>query len=131
MPHEIIDVFIKGGIDINQKSDKEHGQYSALHFAVDYPADFELTKALVENGMDLNLRDEYGNTAFWNACHNYRGNVEEKTIIEYLFDKKANTEVENDAGISVKDLIQQRGESIDDGLNPKAWDLRELKINVN
>ncbi|MEM6262376.1 MAG: ankyrin repeat domain-containing protein [Bacteroidota bacterium] len=125
---EVIQTFIQGGVDINQLSDKEHGFYSALHFAVDYPASFELTKVLVENGIDITLKDENGNTAFWNACHNYRGDKEQRKIIEYLFNNWASTETPNKLGVSVTDLIKQLGKSIDEELNPNEWDLRKLKI---
>lgn len=129
-PHEIISLFLSAGVDINQQSNKEKGFYSALHFAVGFPANFHLTQVLVENGIDINLRDEYGNTAFWNACHDYRGNDEEAKIIEYLYDKGARIDTTNNADISVKDLIDQIGKSIDEGINPSEWDLRKLKINV-
>ncbi len=128
---ELVDIFLKGGVNINEQSNKEHEFYSALHFAIDYPADFKLTKVLVGYGIDMNLKDEYGNTAFWNACHNFRGANEQIKIIEYLFDNGASTQKVNNVGLSVKDLIIQLGESIDEGLNPKEWDLRKLKINVS
>lgn len=126
---QVVDTFLQAGVDINSQSSKSHGNYSALHFAVDYPENFDLTKLLVEVGIDINLRDKYGNTAFWNACHKYKGLADQRKIIEYLFDKGASIEDTNNSDISVKKLINQLGESIDEGLNPKEWDLRTLKIN--
>lgn len=126
---QVVDAFMKAGVNINSQSGKDHGHYSALHFAVDYPENFELTKLLVEVGIDINLRDEYGNTAFWNACHKYKGLADQRKIIEYLFDSGASVLDTNNSGVSVETLIAQTGESIDKGFDPKDWDLRKLKIN--
>lgn len=126
---QVLDHFLKSGVDINSQSNKSHGYYSALHFAVGYPENYELTKLLVEKGIDIKLRDEYGNTAFWNACFNYRGLDVQRKIIDYLYDKGASIEDTNNSDVSIKKLITQRGEGIDQGHNPKEWDLRKLKIN--
>ena len=64
---QTLGIFLKGGVNINGQASKSNGFYSALHFAVGYPENFELSKLLVEHGIDLRLRDIYGNTAFWNA----------------------------------------------------------------
>jgi len=125
---QTIDIYLQSGVNINLQANEGHGYYSALHFAVEQE-DFALAKLLVEKGIDIGLRDKSGNTAFWNACHNYRGKIEQEKIIEYLYDHGASINDTNDSGVSVNDLVFELGDSIDQGLNPKEWDLRKLKLN--
>lgn len=127
----VLKTFLSAGIDINQQSDRSHGYYSALHFAVAYPENLQLVMLLVENGIDIELKDENGNSALFNACFEYRGKKAQKDIIEFLSNSGSSLTVTNNAGISVIDLIRSLAESIDEGLNPIKWDLRQLNINVS
>ncbi|NBW36440.1 MAG: ankyrin repeat domain-containing protein [Cytophagia bacterium] len=128
---KVFDAFLNSGTNINARSNGEHGHYSALHFAVQQKEGLPIVKLLLNHKIDISLKDKHGNTAFWNACHEYRGTENQKKVIQSLIEYGASLYDTNNAGISVIKLIKQTSLSIDEGINPKAWDLREIAEIAN
>jgi ankyrin repeat protein len=59
----LLKLFIKHGGDVNAKA---MGGISLVHLMVFVNPDSELLSVLIENGLDINIKDETGNTAmFW------------------------------------------------------------------
>lgn len=100
----IVDLFIKRGIDINQKQkDKQFG-FSALHLAVN-TQNLEAFNYLIEKDADINAQDINGNTVLSSAVFNYNRNVDiYSEMITQLMDKGANADLKNNYGVSARSL---------------------------
>lgn len=123
---ELIKFLKSEGLDVNHlRNNRLKGSSSALHFAV-IQKNFDLTKALVDNGAEIEIRDGNGNTPLWKAVMDYRGETEMMDIIKLFISKGADLDNKNDHNNSPRDLIESSGKSIDAGLDEKEWDLREL-----
>ncbi|MFK7808646.1 MAG: ankyrin repeat domain-containing protein [Saprospiraceae bacterium] len=122
---EMINFLLESGIDVNYKLNERGNRKSALHKAVGN-GHFEIVKALIENGANLDIKDTNGNTPLWNAVMMYRGSEQEIKIIRYLISKGSSLDIKNNQAISPKDIINNTGSGIDRGYNQKDLDLRFL-----
>ena len=122
---EMVNFLLESGIDINYQPNGRDNGKSALHKAVEN-GHFELVKALVENGANVEAKDKNGNTPIWNCVMMCRGNETQIKIIKYLKSKGSLLDSKNNHGISPKDIINDLGLGIDKGENQKDWDLRFL-----
>ena len=88
---------LAAGADVNAR-DREN--WSPLHYAAqDHSLD--IARLLVDAGAAIDAQDAEGNTPLWRAVMNaYHGDA----LIEFLKDLGANPEIENNHGISPKDL---------------------------
>ena len=122
---EMVNFLLECGIDVNYQPNGRDKGKSALHKSVG-KGYFEIIKALIDNGANLNLKDRNGNTPLWNAVMKFRGEEENKEIIKYLVSKGSSLIIKNNHGVSPTDIINRIGEGIDAGINQKEWDLRFL-----
>lgn len=104
---EIIELFIKAGIDVNAKD--ERGA-SALILA-SYAGNLELAKLLIEEGADVNAKDEEGVTALMWASAN--GDYE---LVELLIKKGADVNAENNRGSTALGWASAAGKASIEGL---------------
>ena len=125
-PNELIKFLKSEGTDINHlRNNRLKGSSSALHFTV-IQKNFDLTKALVDNGAEIEIRDGNGNTPLWKAVMDYKGETEMMKIIKFLLANNASLDTKNDHGNSARDNITRRAEGIAAGHNKKEWDLTEI-----
>ena len=122
---EMVDFLLDCGIEVNYQPNGRNNGKSALHNAVG-KGHFELIKALVENGANLDIRDKNGNTPLWNIVMMCRGNESKIEIIKYLISKGSSIDTKNNHDSSSRDIINDIGLGIDNGNNQKEWDLRFL-----
>lgn len=76
--------------------------YSALHFCAQ-EISIETAKILLENNIDIELSDFYGNTALWTAVFNAKGKNE---IVELLLQKEANFNHKNKSERTPKQMAE-------------------------
>ena len=88
---EIAFDLINRSINVNIQDDR--GQ-SSLHYLGFYP-NLALAEAIIQNGGDLELKDNYGNTPLWYVVFNARGNY---AFVELLMQNKANPNLLNNVG---------------------------------
>ena len=81
---------IESIIDINAQDDNG---MTLLHFAAEYSR-ISIVEKLIEARIDLEIKDNYGNTALWKAVFNSRGNYE---VVDLLLENLANPNSKNDA----------------------------------
>ena len=83
-------------IDIGIKT-QDNNRLTALMYAIyDYKTDLNIIKYLIEKNADINIIDDYGNTALAYAI-----DKKNKEIIDLLIEKKANIEINGDKGFRV------------------------------
>ena len=83
------------GADINEK---DYNGLTAIYYATQN-GDYEITKLLIENGADYEVRDPYGNTPLSNAVFYYKKNSD-GSLIKLLIDSGADKNAKNDYGVS-------------------------------
>ncbi len=79
--------------------------YSALHFVAQENCK-NVAEILLNNGIDVELEDFYGNTALWTAVFNAKGNNE---IVELLLDSGANFNHLNKNNKTPKEMAETFG----------------------
>ena len=100
---------IRAGANVNAAN--ENG-WTALHFAALYNDDPEVVKLLLENGANIDARDEYGDTPLMNAVIS-----QFPRHILLLLNHGADPNVVNNAGETASDFLP---EHMPDG-NEEAW----------
>jgi ankyrin repeat protein len=76
---------------------------SSLHYLGFYPY-LELVKVIINNGADLELKDNFGNAPLWYFVFNARGHYD---FVELLIQNKANPNAINNAGRSPINFASQ------------------------
>ena len=127
-PKEIIDLLIANGLDINTQTEDE--QLTALRILTNEQL-VEPFKLLLSYNCDIELADDEGNSPLLAAIFDYRGEDELKEIITLLLNNGADLDHKNNHGISPRLSAIDTGESIDQGDNPKDWDLRPIFKELN
>ena len=122
---EMVEFLLDSGIDVNYQPNGRGNGKSALHNAVG-KRHFEIIKALVKNGANVDLKDKNGNTPLWNTVMMFRGNEKQIEIIKYLISNGSSLDEKNDYDKSPRNIINEIGLGIDNGHNKKEWDLRFL-----
>ena len=84
------------GADINEK---DYNGLTAIYYATQN-GDYEMTKFLIENGADYEVRDPYGNTPLSNAVFYYKKMDSDDSLIKLLIDSGADINAENNYGVS-------------------------------
>ncbi|UII23574.1 ankyrin repeat domain-containing protein [Fulvivirga ligni] len=79
--------------DINKKFQKG---FNLLHFAVEF-GELKLAKVLLERGININDKNDFGNTPLWIATFNARGSYE---MVDLLLSHGADPYLKNHAGRS-------------------------------
>lgn len=77
-----------------------------LHFCVEYSRT-KFAANLIQKGIDLEIKDKYGNNALWKACFDARGNYE---LVEMLIKNQANSQSKNNANRSPLELAITMGD---------------------
>jgi uncharacterized protein len=113
---------IELGADINARNKVGH---TPLHYCVMHPLNFDMAQILVDYKAQIDEQDNDGNTPLWTAVMRYRGQQELLQIILLLLKNGADIEKSNHHGVSPKDIVTRRQESILDGGAKKEWDLSE------
>ncbi len=90
------------GLDINQIEQKPPHR-SALHLAVQ-GRHKDLVTVLIDCGIDIDSKDENGNSALWQAVMSYNG--DDSFFIKYLLKNGANPDLENNHGVSPLSLSE-------------------------
>ncbi len=98
---DIAEDLIHREIDINIVN--TDGQ-SAAHYLSYYPNE-NLTKRLLEKGIIVNLQDRWGNTPFWYAIYNGKGNY---SLVKLFMDFGADPEIINKVGKSSLDFANSK-----------------------
>ena len=80
---ELLNWLIENNANINHQ---DKNGYSALHFCAQEKSK-DVVKILLNNNIDIELSDFYGNTALWTAVFNAKGDNE---IVELLLEQGAN-----------------------------------------
>ncbi|HAD79567.1 ankyrin repeat domain-containing protein [Empedobacter falsenii] len=93
---------IDNGANINHQ---DKNGYSALHFVAQENCK-NVVEILLNNGIDVELEDFYGNTALWTAVFNAKGNNE---IVELLLDSGANFNHLNKNNKTPKEMAETFG----------------------
>ena len=122
---EMVEFLLEAGIDVNYQPNGRDNGKSALHNVV-ANRDFELVKALVENGANVEIKDENGNTPLWTSVMMYRGNEKDIKIIKFLVSRGSSFDTKNNHDSAPRDLINNIGLGIVNEHNIKEWDLRYL-----
>lgn len=65
----------------------------------------EVLHAMIEKGVDINIRDKYGNNAMWTAVLNCKGRNYE--FVEILIKLNPDITTKNNAGRSTLDFVKQ------------------------
>jgi len=91
---------INRGINLNHLD--EQGR-TALHYCAVYHA-FDVAKAILDKGCDVNIRDQNGNNALWVAVFNARGVYD---IVELFVKHGADITNKNNAGRTPLDFAKQ------------------------
>ncbi len=84
---------ILGGVNINER---DSNGWTALHFA-SQNGDVEIGKLLIDNGADIDSKDNYGNTPLWRATFSSNGDGK---FIKLLLKHGANKNIENNHNVS-------------------------------
>lgn len=100
-PKLILDLFIKKGIDINQKQSKGQFQRSPLHIAV-LQKQQEITDYLINHGADVNSTDADGNNILSTAISRFNFGENGGYFIKKIIETGGNINQENNHGISAK-----------------------------
>ena len=69
---EMVKILLQYDIDLSRKYDKK--KYSLLHYAAN---NYEITKLLLNNGVEVDAQEFYGNTPLWTALHEQNYEVAE------------------------------------------------------
>lgn len=77
-----------------------------LHFCGEYSRS-KFATALIDKGIDLEIKDKFGNNALWKACFNSRGNYE---LVEILVENQANSKSKNNSNKSPLELAITMGD---------------------
>jgi ankyrin repeat protein len=88
-------------IDINIQDNS--GQ-TVLHFISFHDKESNVAEKIIENGGNLGIVDQYGNTPLWYAVFNARGKYD---LVELFMKKGANPALKNNAGRSPIDFATQ------------------------
>ncbi|WP_163308733.1 ankyrin repeat domain-containing protein [Dysgonomonas sp. 521] len=99
----VIDLFVKAGLDIDEKQQKGAYQRSPLHLAV-FMKLKDITDYLIGLGADVNSTDANGNTVLFTAVMSYRG--DDGYFIEKLIQSGADIHKTNAHGISPVELAE-------------------------
>lgn len=101
--YETAELLVKHGVDVNLRDN--YYQYTPLHFVASN-GNIHLLKLLLEqDGIDLDAKAKDGGTPLHAAAYN--GHV---MLIEVLLKAGANTEIENNEGMTAADVALQRGQ---------------------
>jgi len=119
---ELVDEYLRLGGNLEHKN---NDGLTALHFAVAHKKP-DILKYLIEKGADIDASDNNGMTPLYLAVSTYTGEPELLEIIKILLKYGANPDKKNKAGVSPSDFASIAGEGIDEGYNPKEWDLRTV-----
>lgn len=79
---------------------------SLLHFCGEYSS-IKFAESLIEKGINVHLKDNYGNNALWKATFNSRGNYE---LVRLLIENESNPNSKNNANKSPLDLALSFGD---------------------
>jgi len=108
------------GADPNAANKEGH---TPLHYAVMHPFSLELTRVLLAHHAIVDSQDLVGNTPLWRAVMGYRGENERLEIILLLLSQGTDIHQKNNVGISARDVIVRREESIFEGGARAEWGL--------
>lgn len=109
----VIELLLNHGLNLSYKSDKG---FSCLHDTVFY-SNYNAAKVLIDVRVNVNEVDNLGRTALWHAISNYRdGNEKLLEIIKLLLSSGADLDIENQYGISPRDILLTRHERISKGI---------------
>lgn len=103
--YETAELLIKHGVDVNLRDN--YYQYTPLHFVASNGNMRLLELLLAQEGIDLNAKAKDGGTPLHAAAYN--GHV---MLIEALIKAGANTEIENNEGLTAADVALQRGQHL-------------------
>ncbi len=81
---------------------QEKGSWTALHFAAQ-ECETRMVRLLLENGAEVDAKDEYGNTPLWRAVFNSEGRGE---VIRLLLSHGADKDISNNHGITPSGLAE-------------------------
>lgn len=90
------------GANINEE---DYNGLTAVYYATQN-GEYEMTKLLIENGADFEVRDPYGNTPLSNAVLYYKKTDSGDKLIKLLIDAGADINAQNDYGVSPLSLAQ-------------------------
>lgn len=96
---DIFNYLVNIGCNINNK---DKSGLTALHFAAIYDR-YNIVKALINNGAEIDAIDNIGNTPLWRAIME---NSNETLTIRYLLENGADPNKANHRGIAPKDLLE-------------------------
>ncbi len=85
---------------------QDNNGMTLLHFAAEYSQTF-MARQLIDRGIDLEIKDKYGNTALWKAVFNARGNYE---LVRLLAEHGADVDSLNNAGRSPLIMAETMGD---------------------
>ncbi len=93
---------IKDGWDVNEI---DYNHWTPLHYATQDGMD-NITETLIENGAEIDVKDDYGNTPLSNAIYNSNvGNSVE--VIKILLKNGADKFLKNNYGVSPYSLANE------------------------
>lgn len=90
------------GADVNEK---DYNGLTAIYYATQN-GEYEMTKLLINNGADYEVRDPFGNTPLSNAIFYYKKNNSGDSLIKLLIDVGADINAKNNFGVSPLSLAQ-------------------------
>lgn len=109
---DIIEYLLSQGADVDGRG--EGGRTPLMECANSYSP--QAAKILIKSGTNINARSENGSTALheaiFSACEDYM-EPEENELIPLLIESGADTQQEDNEGISPLDLAEQYSEEID------------------
>lgn len=109
---EISKYFLDNGAKINVVTNQNLNELHFLSTNINNEGAIEIAKILINKNVDLNLIEKrLNNSAFWYICFEVfkKRNVEGLKLIETCLNKGANIDSKNIAGLSIRDLIEERG----------------------
>ena len=105
---EITEFIIDANIAVNIiNSDGETDLHS---LCIDVNQNMAIDKRMLEKGIDINVRNKYGNNAMWKAAHN--SNERNYDMVRLLMKYNSDITTKNKAGRSTIDLAEQTGDKL-------------------